>query len=132
MHLKSFQSYIGVCLVLALDLIRSKAESRGHAVGPILVLSYKNHALDEFLIDVISQYEASTRWHLQPGMLIRTGKPDIDNLERFTEKHSPMERFAKDNLERIVSVQKSVRSVVKDLLECARSLETSLDVSCFY
>ena len=120
-----------MCLVLALDLIRSKAESRGHAVGPILVLSYKNHALDEFLIDVITQYEACSRRHLQPGMLIRTGKPDIESLELFTEKHSPMERYAKDKLERIISVQKSVRSVVKELLDCARSLETSLDVRFF-
>ncbi len=116
---------------MALDLIRSKAESRGHPVGPVLVLSYKNHALDEFLIDVITQYEASFRRHLQPGMLIRTGKPDLESLERFTEKHSPMERFAKDNLERIISVQKNVRSVVKELLECARSMEISLDVSFF-
>jgi hypothetical protein len=115
--------------VLALDMIRRKLESEGHAVGPILVLSYKNHALDEFLIDVISQYEASSRRNLHPGMLIRTGKPDIETLERYTEKHSPLERHAKDNLERIIMVQRNTRKLVKELLECARSLETSLDVS---
>ncbi len=127
-----FQSYLGVCLVLALNLIRSMAESKGHAVGPILVLSYKNHALDEFLIDVISQYNSCSklrRLELEPGMLIRTGKPDIESLERYTEKNSLNERSAKSNLERIISIQKNVRFVIKKLLECARGLETSLDVS---
>lgn len=62
-------------------------------------------------------------------MLIRTGKPDIESLEGFTEKHSQTERFAKENLEQIISVQKGVRSVVKDLLEFARSFETDFDVS---
>lgn len=128
--------------MLALDLIRKKAESRGHAVGPILVLSYKNHALDEFLIDVISQYEAATKkslsslrgyaqrdWYLQPGWMIRTGKPDIESLERYTEKYLPLEKNAKINLERIISVQRNARSVIKEVLECARSLETSLEVN---
>jgi hypothetical protein len=116
--------------VLALDVIRRKAQQLRHAVGPILVLSYKNHALDEFLIDVISQYEASTsRRHLLPGMLIRTGKPDIEVLEKYTEKFSPLERKSKETLEHIIKVQKNSRTMIKDLLECARTLETSLDVS---
>lgn len=123
------KSYIGVCLVLALDLIRKKAESQGQAVGPILVLSYKNHALDEFLCDVVTQYSTSsndfTRYQktLRPGMLIRTGKPEIDTLEQFMEKHSPLEIKARQNLEDIVMAQRKTRSVIKDLLECARSLE---------
>ena len=112
-------------------MIRRKAENQGQAVGPILVLSYKNHALDEFLLDVIGQYEASWRVILQPGKLIRTGKPDIESLEAYTEKYSPLERNAKDILERIIFVQRNTRNVIKELLECATSLETSLDVNFF-
>ena len=127
-----FQSYIGVCLVLALDLIRKTAESEGHAVGPILVLSYKNHALDEFLLDIITQYDESinnyrhrSNSYLRPGMLIRTGKPDIESLEMYTERHTPLELHARDNLERIIIVQRKTKSVIKELLECARSLEVN-------
>ena len=118
---------------MALDLIRRKAESAGQAVGPILVLSYKNHALDEFLIDLIEQYKAQSRfiYSLQPGMLIRTGKPDIESLERYTEKHSPLELYAKDNLERTIFIQRNARNVIKELLDCARNLETSSEVIKF-
>ncbi len=123
----NFKSYIGVCLVLALDLIRKSAELEGHAVGPILVLSYKNHALDEFLNDIIIQYSSSTNSRhyssLRPGMLIRTGKPDIDSLEIYTERHTSVEFHARDNLERIIMVQRKTRSLIKDFLECARSIE---------
>lgn len=113
---------------MALDLVRRKAESEGHAVGPILVLSYKNHALDEFLIDVINQYQTSKRY-LQPGMLIRTGKPDIEILENFTERNSNLERSARTNLEGIMLVQKNTRNLIKELLECARNLETNVEVT---
>ena len=115
--------------MLALDLIRRKAEAQGHALGPILVLSYKNHALDEFLNDVITQYDASmgsgSYSYLRPGMLIRTGKPDIESLERYTEKHSPLEYQARNNLEHILHVQRTARFVIKELLDCAVKLEVS-------
>jgi hypothetical protein len=40
------KSYVGVCLVLALMIIRMAAVEEGlGAVGPIVMLSYKNHAL---------------------------------------------------------------------------------------
>ena len=132
------KSYIGVCLVLALNLIRKKAESKGHAVGPVLVLSYKNHALDEFLLDVISQYNSSNRsnrpnfirWdhcatgELQPGMLIRTGNPEIESLNNFRERHSPLELSAKQHLTSIIDVLRNSRNFRKLLYDCARSLET--------
>jgi hypothetical protein len=134
------KSYIGVCLVLALNLIRKKAESRGHAVGPVLVLSYKNHALDEFLLDVISQYNSSNRsyrpqllrgrWdhydngELRPGMLIRTGNPEIESLIHFRERHSPLELEAKQHLMEIIDVLRNSRNVRKLLYDCARSLDT--------
>lgn len=121
-----------MCLVLALNLIRKKAEAYGHAVGPVLVLSYKNHALDEFLLDVISQYNSTVSDpnkrdcydRLRPGMLIRTGKPDIENLSEFTERHSPLERNAQRHLMDIIDVQRNARNVRKLLYDCARSLDT--------
>lgn len=122
--------------MLALDLIRRQVELEGHAVGPILVLAYKNHALDEFLIDVLNQYKSPLTERgvyfndgsLRPGMLIRTGNPEIESLERFKEKYSTFETMAKENLQKIVQVQRSVKSLIKELLECARYLETTLDV----
>lgn len=125
-----------MCLVLALNLIRKKAEAYGHAVGPVLVLSYKNHALDEFLLDVISQYSTGsscpdhnnryriTHDRLLPGMLIRTGKPDIESLSEFKERHSPLEFRAQRHLMEIIEVQRNARNVRKLLYECARSLDT--------
>ena len=77
------KSYIGVCLVLALDIIRSAAQKAGQAVGPVVILSYKNHALDEFLDDVV---KAS---HFSQGQLIRAGKPENEGLQKFSEKMSP-------------------------------------------
>ena len=125
--------------MLALDLIRRQAEREGHAVGPILVLSYKNHALDEFLIDVLNQYKSPSyefrrlmhyndHSSLRPGMMIRTGNPEIESLERFKEKYSSFEMTAKENLQKIVQVQRNANSVIKELHECVRYLETTLDV----
>ena len=81
------KSYIGVCLVLALDIIRKEAQKEGQAVGPVVILSYKNHALDEFLNDVVKASNFSQ------GQLIRAGKPENEGLQRFSEKMSPGIRF---------------------------------------
>lgn len=113
------KSYIGVCLVLTLDVIRKQAEREGHAVGPVLVLSYKNHALDEFLIDVIHQ----SQFRPSPGMLIRTGKPDIESLLAYTEKHSPIERHAQERLGNVLNVRRQARKITKSWHDCARNLE---------
>ena len=127
-----------MCLVLALDLIRKKAELAGHAVGPVLVLSYKNHALDEFLIDVIDQYNGSyssvnynsynPRFsnRLRPGMMIRTGKPDIDSLNEFSERSSPLEHEARTILANIILVKRQAKNIIKAWLECCRYLENNL------
>lgn len=49
----------------------------------VLVLAYKNHALDEFLIDVINFSNKIGR----PGSLIRAGKPErLEELQKYTEK----------------------------------------------
>lgn len=52
------------------------------SISAVLLLSYKNHALDEFLCDVISFDPNMGR----PGRLIRTGKPEREELARYTEK----------------------------------------------
>jgi hypothetical protein len=98
-----FQSYIGVCLVLALDLIRQEAESDGQAVGPVVILSYKNHALDEFLCDV-DQYT-----DFRPGMLIRAGKSENQRMSRFSERFSRWEERAQEELSLRITVQRHAR-----------------------
>lgn len=51
----------------------------------VLLLSYKNHALDEFLIDVI---KFSHHGIGRQGNLIRAGKPErIEELQKFSEKY---------------------------------------------
>lgn len=93
------------------------AESEGHAVGPILVLSYKNHALDEFLLDIIN---ASGHVFGKPEASIRTGKPDIESLMKFTEKHSPIEKEAQAELSRRLAVLLRARNVGKSFLDSSR------------
>ena len=99
------QSYIGVCLVLTLDLIRKEAEIDGQAVGPVVILSYKNHALDEFLTD-LDRYN-----HFYPGMLIRAGKSENQALSKFSERFSHGEGRAEEVLSFRIAVQRHARKV---------------------
>lgn len=61
------KSYLGVVLVRALMVIRRVWMQASPSVGsrPILVLSYKHHAKDEFLIDLLNAEEAT----LSGGMM---------------------------------------------------------------
>ena len=113
------KSYIGVCLVLALDVIRNAVEHAGFPMGPILVLSYKNHSLDEFLLDIIEHYPKQWR-----GFLIRTGKPDEEALQGYSERSTPAEYAAQEELGRRLEVQRHTLQVAKDWLDCCRYLET--------
>lgn len=94
----------------------------------------------EFLIDVIDQYNSSFSninynpyYHsrfsnrLRPGMMIRTGKPDIDSLSEFSERSSPLEQDARNLLAKIISVKRQAKSIIKAWLECCRYLENNLD-----
>lgn len=112
------KSYIGVCLALAFDVIRSNAEREGHAIGPIIILSYKNHALDEFLVDMISHAASPMR----PGMLIRCGKPDLEALAHFTERGSPMEYDKRDELSRRINILRQARHTSKSWVDFARDI----------
>lgn len=49
------KSYLGVVVVRALLIIRDLWKIKNREIGdpPILVLSYKNHAIDEFLLDLL-------------------------------------------------------------------------------
>ena len=89
-------------------------------LGPILVLSYKNHALDEFLVDILESYNRKI-WH---GFLIRTGKPEHEALRKFSERNSAEEFAAQNELCVRLEVQRQARRVAKDWLDCSRSLET--------
>lgn len=80
------KSYVGVCLVLAFVIIKRVFGIR----GPILTLSYKNHALDEFLKDILSN-------GIRRG-LIRVGKADIPELYDYQEKRSHEEADALQKL----------------------------------
>jgi DNA replication protein DnaC len=55
------KSYLGVVLVRALLRIRNLWMQQNPSVGcpPILVLSYKNHAIDEFLCDFLQAEKGS-------------------------------------------------------------------------
>ena len=95
----SVQSYVGVCLVLALIIIRNTIRSVDKNVGPILTLSYKNHALDEFLVDVLKHNRLKSG-----GELIRIGKPENVALLNYTEKTSSYDIQAQKELKKRLSV----------------------------
>jgi hypothetical protein len=78
-------------LVLAFYKLRNILIERGKQVGPIIALSYKNHAIDEFLLDVIKQ---ETHFSSNRQSLIRLGKPEEEKLMHHTEKNSNLETAA--------------------------------------
>eukprot|EP01041_Mallomonas_annulata_P002547 gene2547-4973_t len=122
------QSYIGVCLILALDIIRTFITSAGYTVGPVLILSYKNHALDEFLTDVLK----FSPYKLAPGMLIRSGKPENEALLSFAERSSHAEKSAQEILMKRISVQRQIRRIARDWKDCAKYIEMLLSHGDFY
>ncbi|KAJ9438061.1 Helicase required for RNAi-mediated heterochromatin assembly 1 [Diplonema papillatum] len=96
------KSYLGVVLVRALLLIRKAwASVKSVAVGPILVLSYKNHAIDEFLMDLVTQE--------RPIQLVRIGggKQVDPKLSRFTE-------FAARDTDDVKGAQESVKACANE------------------
>ncbi|XP_065662895.1 uncharacterized protein LOC136085510 [Hydra vulgaris] len=73
------KSYFGVAVVRALIIIQKLCYSdQTFGVPPILVLSYKNHAIDEFLTDLVKA-ECDVD-------LIRIGNSDEPNLYRYSKK----------------------------------------------
>jgi hypothetical protein len=113
------ESYVGMCLVLALDLIRSKLELEGKCVGLILVLSYKNHSLDEFLLDIVANDP-----DIMPGMLVRTGSSDNEAIQKFLE-HKRRTKYGselRDHLERVVSAKRLASKTSKFWLQLVNQI----------
>lgn len=90
------QSYTGVALVLALMQVREIVKKNGGNTGPIIMLSYKNHALDEFLVDVI---KSSGDLGGRRSSLIRLGNPENFALKDYTEKRSAAESESQRRLD---------------------------------
>lgn len=101
---------MGVALVLALTIIRDENLKAGHPIGPVLMLSYKNHALDEFLCDVL-EFSSPKMSH---GMLIRTGNPENPILAPYAEKGSKEEKLAEEVLKHRVDVLRKSQKIIRD------------------
>ena len=121
----SGKSFLGVALVLSLMEIRNVARSSGlHNLGPILMLSYKNHALDEVLVDVLKWAQRV----ISPGVMIRTGKPEHENLQNFSERANRQQFLAEKELSTRISVLRESRKVNKDLRDTARHLKVTISI----
>jgi hypothetical protein len=112
------KSYTGVQLIAALDLVRQAAIAEGHAVGPIITLSYKNHALDEVLLDVLKLIGELRL----PGALIRCGKPEDVQLTAHKESTSPSEMRWENELSERLSVLRRARDLANDLTDLGAHL----------
>ena len=81
------KSYLGVVMVRALLIIRDMWIKISPSVGtpPILVLSYKNHAIDEFLSDLVQMMPTKSLYN----KLIRIGGQCKDfRLQPYSERHA--------------------------------------------
>ena len=79
------------------------------------MLSYKNHALDEFLCDVVDYATPN----LKHGELIRTGKPENAKLTHFSENGSKEEMKANEELSHRVGVIRKAQKISRDLKDCS-------------
>lgn len=91
-----------------------KQSSRSLGTRPILVLSYKNHAIDEFLVDLVQ----AERAHLSRDKLIRIGGQCKDQrLAQFSERaayQSDLEvKTKKDNLEKLTFLRDSINATIR-------------------
>ena len=119
------KSYVGVALVLAYILIKEESLKLGHQLGPVLMLSYKNHALDEFLCDILDF--ASPK--LATDKLIRSGKPENPQLIPYSEKNSKDEQEADRVLKERVDMLRRAQKIVREWRDCAVYLDTKSQAS---
>jgi len=117
------KSYVGVALVLAFVIIRNELRAHGHALGPVLMLSYKNHALDEFLLDVV-KFSPSK---INLGELIRVGKPESEELNSFTERSCPSEKDAEKELIDRLKVTRQLQKVEREWRNYSNQLRTKAE-----
>ena len=116
------KSYTGVQQIVALDLIRDALLDSDIKVGPILLNSYKNHALDEMVKDVLAHPLLAEKMR-KPGALIRCGKPDDFELKRFTEQRSVEETVWDETLNQRVQRLQLARHFTAELHDLADHLD---------
>lgn len=90
----------------------------GQSVGPVVTLSYKHHALDEFLVDLVRLDPT-----LKPGQLIRCGNVEHHELLKFKEKSSPSERGPQRTLETRVRAMRTAQRAIRDWRDLASVLD---------
>lgn len=105
-----------MCLVIAFAALRDILKKMDKNVGPIVTLSYKNHALDEFLLDVLKSGPRELRE--RTGKLIRLGKPEQEGLTNYTERSSAKESHAHRELEKRLQVMKDAKIFIQQMSQC--------------
>ncbi|KAJ3054777.1 hypothetical protein HK097_000821, partial [Rhizophlyctis rosea] len=122
------KSYVGVIIVRALMRIRDLWIKVNPSVGrpPILVLSYKNHAIDEFLCDLLAA-EQSGRFGARPKMIRIGGSCNDPRLQPYTEgtvmRNQQEVRQSQQSLEDVhykISTVKEFRALLSEI-ECAKA-----------
>jgi replication-associated recombination protein RarA len=110
------KSYLGVVLVRALIIIRDLWMKKNPSLKmpPILVLSYKNHAIDEFLCDLL----ASASCLRATNKLIRIGGHCSDpRLTRYSErsasKHDPAVMRCREDVESLHKLQQLIEDTAE-------------------
>lgn len=120
-----------MCLTLALMIVREVCCSEGIAVGPIVVLSYKNHALDEFLLDLLKhrnlgisgQNGNRTYKSNKNKWLIRSGKAESEELSGYLEQSTGEERDADNILKKEIKILRALKKLQKEWSQVAASIE---------
>eukprot|EP01060_Flectonema_neradi_P033850 TRINITY_DN5789_c0_g2_i4.p1 TRINITY_DN5789_c0_g2~~TRINITY_DN5789_c0_g2_i4.p1 ORF type:complete len:3745 (+),score=744.53 TRINITY_DN5789_c0_g2_i4:86-11320(+) len=110
------KSYFGVALVRALIIIREYWMAAVPSVGepPILVLSYKNHAIDEFLLDLIRCNELRNSLH----SLVRFGTTQEQKLKRFSERSQWDNKEVIELKEKLRKLQNVRKDVAQQITTC--------------
>ncbi len=114
--------------MLALVIIREECNKIGLGLGPVLMLSYKNHALDEFLCDTIEFSDKK----FSHGELIRSGKPENPKLFGFSERNSSTEIDAIKELKQRQSVVRESCKFIRCCDEHARYINVESSEVNFY
>lgn len=127
-HVGTGKSFVGVALVLALVIIREELSKNGQPLGPVVMLSYKNHALDESLVDTLKFSSIPFR----KGDLIRVGNPENEELIDFKERSSQTEKAAEEQLISRVKIVRQLQRVEKVWRETCIFFKTKSNISVRY
>ncbi|RHY06073.1 hypothetical protein DYB36_006893 [Aphanomyces astaci] len=113
------KSYLGVALVRALLIVRDLWLVQCPSVGrpPILVLSYKNHAIDEFLKDLVKSEPVFRYNHNPLRSLVRIGG---------SCKDPALAQFSEQNISSSNAHVKTCRQKLADLTQCRADVRRDL------